>query len=81
MKVDLNDVEQFQKHFVLPLVDAVRSELKPLVEARADHESRLQRVESNQKKALLGYASIVAVVTVVFNAAWAKIKSKLMSFV
>lgn len=57
---NLNDAEQFQKHFVTPMIDAVKTEIAPLVQQGADHEKRLKGLESNQKKALVGY-SVVAV--------------------
>lgn len=76
---NLDDAEKFQKHFVTPLVDAVKAEMKPLVDAKLDHESRLSKIESNQKKALLGYAGIVAALTVAFNYVKARWLSKFFS--
>lgn len=72
---DLDDAEKFQKHFVTPLVEQIRTELSPLVKASQDHEARLVKLESNQKKALLGYAGIVAVVT----GGWHYVKAKYLS--
>lgn len=74
--IDLDDAEKFQRHFVQPLIDAVRDEVKPLVKAQADHEDRLKQLESNQKKALVGFAGIVIVVSVVFNATVEFIRGK-----
>lgn len=74
---NLDDAEKFQKHFVTPLIDAVRAEVKPLVDAKVDHEARLGRIESNQKRALVGYAGIVASLTIAFNYVKAKYLSKL----
>lgn len=65
---DLEDAERFQKLFVAPLVDAVRAEVKPLVEADRDHEDRLKKLESNQKRALVGLSAVVLAVTIAFNA-------------
>lgn len=76
---DIDDAEKFQKHFVTPLIDAVRAEVKPLVDAKLDHEKRLAGLESNQKKALIGYAGIITVLTVAFNYVKAKYLSKFFS--
>lgn len=77
LKLDnLDDAEKFQKHFVTPLVEAVRAEVKPLVEAQAKTEERLNKLEANQKKALIGYGGVIAVVTLAFNVIKAKFLSK-----
>lgn len=76
---NIDDAEKFQKHFVQPLVDAVRLEVKPLVDAKLDHDARLKTLEGNQRKALYGYAGLVAVLTVAFNYVKAKFLAKFFS--
>lgn len=69
---DIDDAEKFQKHFVLPLVDAVRAEVKPLVEQTKANTDRIDKLEGNQKKALAGYAVLSVIAASSF--AWAKQK-------
>lgn len=64
---DLKDAEEFQKHFVLPLVEAVRQEVRPLVEMDQRQELRIAALEGTQKKALAGFAAAAAVVATVFG--------------
>jgi hypothetical protein len=53
---NLDDAEKFQKHFVLPLVEAVRAEVAPLVKNDRKQTERINALESNQKRALAGVA-------------------------
>lgn len=76
---DIEDAEKFQQHFVTPLVEQIRAELKPLVMTSQAHEARLAKLESNQKKAMLGYAGIVALVTAGWHYAKAKYLNKFFS--
>jgi hypothetical protein len=55
---DLDDAEKFQRHFVAPMVDAVRAELAPLVKSDQAQEARIAKLEGNQKKAMAAYAVI-----------------------
>jgi hypothetical protein len=68
----MEDLEHLQKLIVAPLVDAVREEVKSLVAGYQAHETRLAALEGSQRKALLGYAGIVALITIGFN--WIKQK-------
>lgn len=51
---DLEDAEAFQRAFVLPLVEAVRKEVAPLVLSDAEQTKRIAALERNQGRALLG---------------------------
>lgn len=62
----LDDAEKFQKHFVTPIVDAVKTEVKTLVDDTrkemealkkrdADQQADIDSLKLNQKKALAGY--------------------------
>jgi hypothetical protein len=83
MPLNLEDAENIKKVIVDPVVEALRAEIAPLKKELEDHEwkikgqyARIVKLEGNQKKALLGYAGIVAVVSFGFSAAldWAKRK-------
>lgn len=63
----LKDAEEFQKHFVKPLIDAVRLEVQPLVAKDADQEKRLGELEGNQKKALVGFAVYATILSTVIG--------------
>lgn len=71
---NLDDAEKFQKHFVTPLVDAVRAEVRPLVESDRMQNEAIQKLQSNQKKALIGFAGISALASIVAAALWNKAK-------
>jgi|1185.fasta_scaffold59536_2 hypothetical protein len=83
MPLNLEDAENIKKVIVDPVVDALRLEIAPLRKELEEHEwkikgqyARIIKLEGNQKKALLGYAGIVALVSIGFNSAleWAKRK-------
>lgn len=74
---DLQDAEQFQKHFVTPLVDAVRAEVRPIVEQSKTHEQRLDQIENNQRKALGGIAVYATLASVVIGGSIDWFKRKL----
>jgi t-SNARE complex subunit (syntaxin) len=85
---DLNDAEQFQKHFVAPMVEAVRLEVKqivgPLIKQQADddtktadHEKRIAYLEGTMKKAIWTWGIIVSAATFAVQYGWSKIKSKI----
>jgi hypothetical protein len=65
VNINIDDIDKFQQHFVLPLVDAVRAEMKPLVEDVTSMKSRLAELEKNQKRAMVGWG--------VFSAALASV--------
>jgi len=76
---NLADAERFQRLFVLPVVEAVRvevrSSIQPLVSAQADQEARLKELEGSQRKALIGYAVFASGLSIVLAAGWDWIKS------
>lgn len=76
MSMNLAEVERLKELIIEPMIDTIRAELKPLVEAKASHEARLAKLEGNQKKALMGYAGIVAALTLSWNYVKAKWLSK-----
>lgn len=76
MSMNLAEVERLKELIIEPMIDTIREELKPLAQAKADHEARLAKLESNQKKALMGYAGIVAALTLSWNYVKAKWLSK-----
>lgn len=84
---NLDDIEQLKRLIVDPMIEAVRAEIKPIArttyanrnrlqaleaDVPANLDTRLGKLESNQKKALLGYAGIVMLVTMGFNYVKAK---------
>lgn len=84
---NLNDIEQFQRLFVTPLVDRVAAEVKSVVDplirqqavddaARADHEQRIGALEGNMKKALTVWTSVVSAATFLVHYGWAKVQQK-----
>lgn len=82
MTIDIKDIEELQKHFVAPLVDALRAEIKPAIEkvqaidAKVDAmASRVGALEKDQKKALVGYGVFSTALAGVLSIAWVKIKS------
>lgn len=52
------------------------AQLEAGVKTEADNASRLSKLESNQKKAMLGYAGIVMLTTAAFNYLKVKIMAK-----
>lgn len=76
---DPEQIEAFQRLYIKPLVDKVETALKPLVDGQTNHGERLDRLEGNQRKALLGYTGVVMIVSVGFNYVKAKWLSKFFS--
>jgi hypothetical protein len=73
---NLNDAEQFQKHFVNPVVDAVRAEIKSLVDSDKAQSARLDKLEGTQKKAMIGFAVYATMLSTVVGLGLAWLKSK-----
>jgi hypothetical protein len=65
LNIKIDDIESFQKHFVSPMIDAMREEIKPLVRDVSDLKDRVTHLESNQKRAMVGWG--------VFSAALASV--------
>lgn len=94
MPLDLNsleDAEKFQKHFVGPLVEAVRGEVKVLVDEQrkevealkakdAAQQADIDAIKASQTKALAvyGLASVIAATSAgaAWNYAWGWVKAK-----
>lgn len=81
------EAERFQRLFVQPLVEAVKIEMKTHVEDVTTivqgvtvkvkgHEDRLNALETNQKKALIGWGVITLAVGTAVTAAWNYIRTK-----
>jgi hypothetical protein len=88
VQIDIDDIEKFNTHFVKPMVDAVRSEVRdsmiPLIQDVKDlkigaesTKGRLDKLEGDQKKAMVGYAVFSAGLAAAIGAAWGWIKSHL----
>lgn len=88
IQINLDDVDQFTKHFVEPMVQAVRTELQnsmtPLIQdvkdlkaGAATSDGRLDKLEKDQKHALIGYGVFSAGLAAGLAAAWGWIKSHL----
>ena len=78
--LDLNDAEQIKALIVDPMVTALRqeieSQLSPLLKSQQDHETRIAGLESDQKKAMLGFGVLSLAVSAGVTAAWQWIRSK-----
>jgi hypothetical protein len=86
----LDRAEQFQRLFVAPMVDAVNANMKVhldamdgklsgLVTTISSQETRIKTLESNQGKAMKGFAVYATGVGLVTAACWAWIKKKLFA--
>lgn len=86
----LEDAERFQRLFVTPVVNAMKQEmgaqLQPLVSGLAERREadglqngRLDRLESKQTKALLGWGIYATGLSIAIAAGWDWIKKKLGS--
>lgn len=82
------EAEQFQRLFVTPLVNAVKTEMANHVEkvtaivttatTKVDGmENRVTRLESSQKKALAGFALYATGLSLLIGSLWGWIKSKI----
>lgn len=86
-KDELENVELMQRLFVKPMVDAVvaslEAQIKPLVETVASHgtqltsaNTRLNTLESSNKKALLGWGVYATGLSLAFSSLWSYAKRK-----
>lgn len=71
---DLRDAEDFQRVFVRPLVDAVREEIKPLVEndrrleERADrHQAAIEELQKQRGRVLAAFAAFTLLLSTAFG--------------
>lgn len=83
MPLNMEDAEQIKKIIVDPMIEALKAELEPFRDTVENHEwrikgqySRIVKLEKNQRKAMIGYAGIVLLVSTGFTALvdWAKRK-------
>jgi len=76
---NLADAERFQRLFVQPMVEAVKTEVRtsiyPLVQGHAELGRRVDALEGSQRKALVGYSVFAAGLSVALAAGWDWIKS------
>jgi hypothetical protein len=56
--VNLHDAEELKRLVVEPMIESIRAELRPLTDKVSNHEQRVGKIESNQKKALGIYAML-----------------------
>jgi hypothetical protein len=73
---ELERAERFQRMFVTPLVDAVRAEVKPVVDGHERLSRRVAKLETNQKRALWGLSAIASVVSVAVGIGFDWLKRK-----
>ncbi len=87
MNGNLETMQRYQESFVKPVVDALRLEiegqLKPLLESQKSitgllesHNTRIQRLEKDQKRALLGWSIYATGIGLACTLAWKWIVSK-----
>lgn len=58
---EMNEIEFLKTNIVQPMIEALRTEVKPIVETAKDFEKRIAKLETNQKKALTGYSAFISV--------------------
>lgn len=80
------DAETFQRLFVTPMIDAlntrmdafmedVKSHVKPVMESQGVQDRRLEKLERDQKKALLGWSVYATAAAGIFAYGYSWIKS------
>lgn len=74
---NLDDAEQFAKHFVKPVVDQLSARLEPLVLRVADVEKRLDMTEARLGKVMKVYTALLAGLTFAGHWTWNKLTRKL----
>ena len=76
MNIDIKDIDEFNLHFVKPMVDAVRAEMQqtltPLVSDVKPLKEKVGKLESNEKKAIVGWGviSVGTVAIMTYAKAW-----------
>jgi hypothetical protein len=76
MNIDIKDIDEFNLHFVKPMVDAVRAEMQqtltPLVSDVKTLKEKVGKLESNEKKAIVGWGviSVGTVAIMTYAKAW-----------
>jgi hypothetical protein len=74
---DLEDAERFQRAFVTPLVDAVKLEIRPVVEGHETLRRRVDKLEIDQKRAIWGLSAAAGVASVAIGVVLDWVKRKL----
>jgi wobble nucleotide-excising tRNase len=75
--VDIDEAEKLKELIVQPMVDAIRSEIKPIADQVTNHNQRIKTLEDNQKRALAGFAVYSTGLSLLVGSAWGWIKSKI----
>ena len=76
MSIDIKDIDEFNLHFVKPMVDAVRAEMQqtltPLVSDVKTLKEKVGKLESNEMKAIVGWGviSVGTVAIMTYAKAW-----------
>lgn len=85
---DLDKAEQYQRLFVKPMVDAldtrmtqfmadIKIHIQPVIDGQTAQDNRLNELEKNQKKALLGWSLYATAAAGLFTYCYGWIKSKI----
>lgn len=75
MPLNLNDADKIKELIVQPMIDALRLEIKPLVDMKQFHEARLVKLENNQNRALIGWGVFASGIAIAVTASWEWVKS------
>jgi hypothetical protein len=79
--MNLHDAEQLKTFVVDPMVKALKEELQaqlaPLTKQLSDHETRVQSLEGDRRKALIGFGGMSLVVSAALTSGWEWVRSKI----
>ena len=70
----MDEGEQLKRIVVEPMIDGLRKEMQPIIKLLNAHDTRLDKLESTNKKAMVGWATIATVGTVGWNWLQAKVR-------
>ncbi len=84
----LEEAERFQRMFVQPVAETIRTEMRTLVTPLVDRvtavendnksvKDRLNQLESSQSKALIGWGVFATGLSIVLSASWNWIKERI----
>ena len=68
----MQEAEEFKTLIMDPMIAGIRAELKPVADLAKAHEARIARLESTNRKAMIGWGAIMAAGTLVWNYATGK---------
>lgn len=85
---NFEDAERFQRLFVQPLIQTVKTEMQSHAEAVqktvdgfatkvSEHDKRLGTLEANQKKGMVGWGVLTLIVGTLVTTCWNWVKGKL----